>query len=248
MSPSTESLTSRSPFTHQRPLQVQFVYYKASGVPGDDQCDSPGALGAAGSNNAQFDSQRADGGDFANSEIPISALLPDRKCPFRTCEYHTKGFVRKHDLVRHIITHYDGRLYCGFCPNGLAKSFGRPFLRVEPLKRHLAAVHGAAKFRKTQNTTEAYLRDRIREHGSVGAGHCSVCVRPFASAAELYGHIEGCVVQLLLLRAREDNGNAAPLDRAAIFQPAILMEEAGWNAGSYILATENAGALSQGGH
>lgn len=225
----------------------------STGLPGDGQCDNVGALGTAGSDGAQFDFQRAgaDGGDFADSEIPISTLLPDRKCPFQTCEYHTKGFVRKHDLVRHIITHYDGRLYCGFCPDGLAKSFGRPFLRVEPLKRHLAAVHDAAKFRKTQNTTEAYLRDRIREHGSVGAGHCSICIRPFASAAELYGHIEGCVVQLLLLRAREDNGSAVPRDGAAMSQSSLGytgMEDAEWNAGPYMLATGAAGTVSHGGH
>ena len=64
-------------------------------------------------------------------------------------------------------------------------------------------MHDAAKFRKTQNTTEAYLKDRIREYGSVGAGHCSIYSWLFATAAELYGHIEGCVVQLLLQRAEK---------------------------------------------
>ncbi|CAK7233449.1 hypothetical protein SBRCBS47491_008614, partial [Sporothrix bragantina] len=115
---------------------------------------------------------------------------------------------------------------------------------------HLAAVHDAAKFRKTQNTTEAYLKDRIREYGSVSTGHCSICSRPFATAAELYAHIEGCVVHLLLQRAREDNRSAAHGEGTAMISQPMEMDGSTWDTRSYMLATGHPGVMApwiQGG-
>jgi hypothetical protein len=90
-----------------------------------------------------------------------------------------------------------------------------------------------------------YLRDLIQEYGSVGAGYYSLCTRPFATTAELYGHIEGL---LLLLRAREDNGNAAPQDGAAIFRPPTRVEDVGWNGGPYMVAAAHKRVMPNNGY
>lgn len=211
----------------KKDIQVQFVHYRGTGSDnvkkeksvsrhsGDDDGTDDGDDGWRDGDRQEFghgfgfggcSSSSGGYGDTTDDDIPIGKLLPDRKCPFRKCPYHSKGFVRKHDLVRHIITHYDGNLYCGFCPEELSRTFGRPFLRVEPLKRHLAVIHNAAKYRKSHNTTEAYLRQRLSEYGTLSGGHCSICARHFSAATKLYNHVEGCVVRLLLERAKTDEG------------------------------------------
>lgn len=228
------ALISRS--GHKKDYQVQFVHYRGTGADGERSGGGIDKLDADGDGEqhclALLDDEAAD------EETPINELLPDKKCPFQACPYHKKGFARKHDLVRHVITHYDGRLYCGFCPDDLAKSFGRPFLRVEPLKRHLAVVHHAAKFRKTQNTTETYLKLRLKEYGSVHGGHCGICSRYFSVAAKLYNHIEGCVVRLLLERAKACDIEPQGSDMSLEAQP-------GWGVGQQ--ASRRAGAKSEAG-
>ncbi|EFX05758.1 c2h2 finger domain containing protein [Grosmannia clavigera kw1407] len=197
---SMEDSTAMARPGHKKDCQVQFVHYRGISVDGERPVGLLGKLDTESDGEQHCLPLLND--EMADQDTSINELLPDKKCPFQTCPYHKKGFARKHDLVRHVITHYDGQLYCGFCPDELAKSFGRPFLRVEPLKRHLAVVHHAAKFRKTQNTTETYLKLRLKEYGAVHGGHCNICSRQFSVAAKLYNHIEGCVVRLLLERAR----------------------------------------------
>jgi hypothetical protein len=37
------------------------------------------------------------------------------KCPVPTCEYHKKGFARRHDKNRHALTHYEGTDLSTWC-------------------------------------------------------------------------------------------------------------------------------------
>ncbi len=60
------------------------------------------------------------------------------KCPVQTCEYHIKGFARKHDRNRHALAHYKGIMVCGFC-NGPGASAEKLFNRTDVFKRHLIA-------------------------------------------------------------------------------------------------------------
>jgi len=62
------------------------------------------------------------------------------KCPIQTCGYHKKGFARKYDRVRHVLTHFKGKMVCGFCP-GTGSSVEKVFNRADVFKRHLTYVH-----------------------------------------------------------------------------------------------------------
>lgn len=116
------------------------------------------------------------------------------KCPIATCEYHTRGFARKHDKVRHTLTHYKGRLTCGFCPSSAGE---KTFNRADVFKRHLTSVHGVEQ-------TPPNARRKIPAPGGTKrsgeiSGICSTCGNGFASAQDFYEHLDDCVLRFVLL-------------------------------------------------
>lgn len=119
------------------------------------------------------------------------------KCPIPTCEYHTKGFARKYDKNRHTLTHYKGTMVCGFCP-GSGSAAEKSFNRADVFKRHLTSVHGVE-----QTPPNA----RRKSPGSAAGGHafgthdgsgmCSTCGNTFASAQDIYEHLDECVLRVV---------------------------------------------------
>jgi len=121
------------------------------------------------------------------------------KCPFPTCEYHTKGFARKYDSNRHILTHYKGVMVCGLCP-GSGSAGEKSFNRVDVFKRHLTSVH-----RVEQTPPNARRRERTKPRESkasdgngVAAGSCSTCKQVFDDAQAFYDHLDDCVLHVVL--------------------------------------------------
>lgn len=81
----------------------------------------------------------ADSDDDASAEMQGKAGPSELefKCPFRNCEL---GYCSKWKLDSHILTHYKGRIVCGFCLGYLAPT---SFNRADVFQRHLESVHGA---------------------------------------------------------------------------------------------------------
>ncbi|CAI7607967.1 unnamed protein product [Penicillium glandicola] len=116
------------------------------------------------------------------------------KCPVVTCEYHTKGFIRKGDKNRHALTHYKGVMVCNFCPgSGTPKE--RSFTRADTFKRHLVAVHGAEQLppEKLGHRPTSSIKTGIN-HTSDSTGNCSICNENFRDAQGFFEHIDNCVM------------------------------------------------------
>ncbi|KAI5468116.1 hypothetical protein BGZ63DRAFT_43454 [Mariannaea sp. PMI_226] len=112
------------------------------------------------------------------------------KCPIKTCEYHTRGFSRKHDRNRHALNHYRGTLICSFCPG-----FGTPqeisFNRLDLFKKHLVEAHEVPM--KPPNGH----RPPGTRSGVEASGYCNVCRQTFLSPDDLYDHLDDCVLSIL---------------------------------------------------
>jgi hypothetical protein len=143
--------------------------------------------------------------DFKALEAHVSThenIRPE-KCPVPSCDYHTKGFARKHDKNRHLLTHYKGTMVCGFCP-GSGSAAEKSFNRADVFKRHLKSVHGVE-----QTPPDARRRSKSLSRNPVRdvAGTCSNCSIVFADAQEFYEHLDHCVVRVVL---QADSPEAQP--------------------------------------
>ncbi|KAK5136271.1 hypothetical protein LTR08_003878 [Meristemomyces frigidus] len=119
------------------------------------------------------------------------------KCPIPTCEYHTKGFARKYDKSRHTLTHYKGTMVCGFCP-GSGSAAEKSFNRADVFKRHLTSVHGVEQTPPNARRKSPSAGTSKKAFGAPEAsGMCSTCGVIFASAQDLYIHLDECVLRVV---------------------------------------------------
>ncbi|KAF2235093.1 hypothetical protein EV356DRAFT_514710 [Viridothelium virens] len=122
---------------------------------------------------------------------------PERpeKCPIPTCEYHTKGFARKHDRERHTLMHYKGTILCDFC-SGVGSAAGKRYNRIDVLKRHSTSVHRVEQvptyFRR--EPPPQFIKQYQR---SANPGTCSICNCIFVNAQELYDHLDACALRAI---------------------------------------------------
>jgi hypothetical protein len=117
------------------------------------------------------------------------------KCPIATCEYHTKGFARKHERNRHSLTHYKGTMVCGFCP-GFGTSADKSFNRADVFKRHLTSVHGVEQ--RAPNTRRRALSTRLPvDMVQTSASNCSTCGIMFSDAQQFYNHLDDCLLRVV---------------------------------------------------
>ena len=107
------------------------------------------------------------------------------KCPVVTCEYHQKGFARKHDKDRHTLTHYKGIWECGFC-SGSRSATGNFYSRADVFKRHLTSVHGVDR---TPSTPPYTVKSCVKMVS------CFVCSVIQHSAQQFYEHLDECIIR-----------------------------------------------------
>lgn len=105
------------------------------------------------------------------------------KCPFRNCKFHTEGFVKQYDRDRHIITHFQGELRCGFCPQG------QTFQGVDIMKLHLISMHGVKQ--TLRNNEPVMTSENERNIFS----ECDFCMDFCGNALNFYMHIDECVLR-----------------------------------------------------
>ena len=120
------------------------------------------------------------------------------KCPIKACDYHMKGFARKYDRNRHVLTHSAGHMACGFCP-GSGTAAEKAFSRVDLFKRHLTSIHGVDEIspinhRRTNQTTSITRSN----NASDAPAKCSICSLTFRDAQGFYGHLDDCVLRKVL--------------------------------------------------
>ena len=114
------------------------------------------------------------------------------KCPITTCDYHKKGFARKHDKQRHILTHYKGVMVCGFCSESKSAA-EKSFNRADVFKRHLTSVHGVEQSPLINQTKSP--------------GKCSTCDTTFNNAQDFYKHLDECVLRVVQQVDKDENIN-----------------------------------------
>jgi hypothetical protein len=119
------------------------------------------------------------------------------KCPIADCSYSTKGFARKYDKNRHILTHYKGTMVCSFCL-GSGSTEERSFSRADVFKRHLTFVHAVE--RTSSNNSKKASRAVISsqnpaDNTPISNGKCSTCLATFQSPQHFYEHLDGCVLR-----------------------------------------------------
>lgn len=116
------------------------------------------------------------------------------KCPIATCDYNTKGFARKYDKDRHLLTHYKGRMVCGFCP-GSGTAAEKSFNRADVFKRHLTSVHAV------EHTPPSCARvkssKKIAGYSPDATGKCSTCYASFNDAQDFFEHLDDCIFRIL---------------------------------------------------
>ncbi|CAG8169032.1 unnamed protein product [Penicillium nalgiovense] len=122
---------------------------------------------------------------------------PERteKCPIVSCEYYTRGFARKYDMNRHVLTHYKDGMVCHFCP-GYGTPTEKNFNRVDVFKRHLITVHGVMQRQPNQpgNRPNSSTKMGINQT----SGNCSICDETFGDAEDFYKHLDNCVMLKLM--------------------------------------------------
>jgi len=133
------------------------------------------------------------------------------KCPIQTCDYHIKGFARKYDKNRHILTHYKGTMVCGFCPGDNSAS-RKSFNRADVFKRHLTAVHAVEQAppncRKKTNINRS---TNLSDNTPGATGECSTCSIIFSNAQDFYDHLDDCVLRIVQQEDPSEAINAARL-------------------------------------
>ena len=136
---------------------------------------------------------------------------PERpeKCPITTCDYHKKGFARKYDKQRHVLTHYKGTMVCGFC-SGSGSVAGKSFNRADVFKRHLIRVHGVEQSppnaRKRSPTASA--KRVTSQSNDTTTGKCSTCGITFNNAQDFYEHLDECVLDVVRVVRQGDKDEA----------------------------------------
>ena len=109
-----------------------------------------------------------------------------------TCDYHQKGFARKYDKNRHVLTHYKGTLVCDFCP-GSGSAAERSFNRADVFKRHLTSMHGVESYPQNNRPIGVSAKE-ISIHTT---GKCSTCSATFNNAQDFYEHLDDCVLRIV---------------------------------------------------
>ena len=138
---------------------------------------------------------------FKDLKAHMLTHQPERpeKCPIATCDYHKKGFARKYDKQRHVLTHYKGTMVCGFCP-GSGSAAEKSFNRADVFKRHLTQVHGVEQSppnsRKKSPSTASAKRATSQSNDTT-TGKCSTCGTTFNNAQDFYEHLDECVLQVV---------------------------------------------------
>lgn len=125
------------------------------------------------------------------------------KCHMPTCEYFTKGFARKYDKNRHVLTHYKGILVCGFCV-GTTKEF----TRADVFKRHLTSVHGVEQTPPSARRRAAHATQPPTGNADGISAPCNICKLVFAGAQKFYEHLDDCV--LLEITSTPSQNHASP--------------------------------------
>ncbi|KAF4760979.1 hypothetical protein HAV15_006523 [Penicillium sp. str.  len=129
------------------------------------------------------------------------------KCPIVTCDYHAKGFARRYDRNRHLLTHYKGVMVCHFCP-GAGTPKEKSFTRADVFKRHLVTVHGVKQLQPNQldqSPTSSIKTDM--DHTGDSTENCSICNEPFEDAQDFYKHIDNCVMLKVMQGSSEPVNN-----------------------------------------
>ncbi|CAI7573038.1 unnamed protein product [Penicillium discolor] len=129
------------------------------------------------------------------------------KCPIVTCDYHAKGFARRYDRNRHLLTHYKGVMVCHFCP-GAGTPKEKSFTRADVFKRHLVTVHGVKQLQPNQldqSPTSSIKTDM--DHTGNSTANCSICNEPFEDPQDFYKHIDNCVMLKVMQGSSEPVNN-----------------------------------------
>ncbi|KAL7804648.1 hypothetical protein V8C44DRAFT_342887 [Trichoderma aethiopicum] len=122
-------------------------------------------------------------------------LLGLEKCPFTTCLYHTTlGFDGRHARNRHLFTHHNGIMLCGFCP-GSSPGLENTFDHLDAFKKHLSAVHGVEQTPPDGRRAVGfgYMAPETLAHGPDATGICSICNMFFTDVQNFYWHLDSCV-------------------------------------------------------
>jgi hypothetical protein len=120
------------------------------------------------------------------------------KCPISTCEYHKRGFGRKFDRNRHILSyHFRAEIFCGFCPVFQGKN--KSFSRADIFKRHLISIHGVERTYWGQFHASALaMREQNVCKPEQGInGKCNLCEVHFKNPQLLYEHFDDCVIRTI---------------------------------------------------
>ncbi|CAI6336622.1 unnamed protein product [Periconia digitata] len=133
--------------------------------------------------------------DLAAHLLTHQAERPE-KCPVDTCEYHTKGFARPYDKVRHTLTHFNGMFACQFCTSSVAVS-ARTFSRCDAFLRHLVNAHDVEPVspgRRDELCSTRPNKPTKRFAAGNSVVTCTLCTEPF-DAQGYYEHLRGCVLR-----------------------------------------------------
>lgn len=130
------------------------------------------------------------------------------KCPIASCEFHKRGFARKYDRNRHLVTtHYKATITCGFCPGEDSPS-AKTFNRADVFKRHMVAQHGvdqnSSASKKRTNRGSAKQSPVKTEESS---GKCSTCGERFPSPQELFDHLDDCILRVVTQKDPSEANN-----------------------------------------
>ncbi|PQE07794.1 hypothetical protein CJF31_00007621 [Rutstroemia sp. NJR-2017a BVV2] len=121
------------------------------------------------------------------------------KCPIQTYDYHVKGFDRKYDKNRYILTHYKGTMVCGFCP-GSGSAAEKSFNRADVFKRHLTSVHAVEQTPpNSRKKTSANINSgkKLSGYAPDATGKCSTCSATFSNAQDFYEHLDDCILRIV---------------------------------------------------
>ena len=105
-------------------------------------------------------------------------------CIEPSCEYFSKGFPSKVHRDRHVVSHYDRVMICGFCSVNISLGL-RSFASVDALRFHIIFNHT----READSATSA----------------CTTCKWNNWSPEGFCYHIEDCVLRWMEDRATEDS-------------------------------------------
>ncbi|KAL6884146.1 hypothetical protein HDV57DRAFT_509118 [Trichoderma longibrachiatum] len=166
-------------------------------------------------------------GDFKTHMISHSDERPE-KCPFTTCEYHAKGFARRYDKNRHLFTHHNGSMLCGFCP-GPGSGPEMAFNHLDAFKKHLFAVHGVEQTSLDGRRAggSGHMAPKVLAYGLNATGICSICNQFFTNVQDFYEHLDDCVarlVQQINPTSIDGDGNERPQPLDTVSGP--------WSSGS----------------